>query len=336
MPLTKASAHGTADPAAYNELAGYFNGEAGYPANPLKLITYNSASDPVLTLKNLDQTVGQCFEFYKYDGTLLASATKDGFRFSSDGSNAGLVPVSISGIETITGAKVFGSKVTWHRATSTPSATALTLPTDGNLVPITGTTPITSIAATGLSGSVMMLEFASVGCQVTASSTLQLDGSFVSGAAKATLTLACDGVNWIELARKRGATQGIAIPAAGQTMTSSFAVVTLGTATYDRYGVKSGNTFVVPWTGVWRVHGTMECAMSSFGYRQMAVFKAGAQLSLVAQVQGPDASADGGSSFSLPLSLTAGDVIDFRVKSSSTNLALRAATVLAMDYLGLP
>jgi hypothetical protein len=67
------------------------------------------------------------------------------------------------------------------------------------VVKITGTTTITSIAASGHGGRQIVFYFTQV-CQVTDGSNLKLNGNFTS-AADATLTLACDGVNWYECTR---------------------------------------------------------------------------------------------------------------------------------------
>ncbi len=79
-----------------------------------------------------------------------------------------------------------------------PSATALVLPPDGEYFYITGTTAITSIAAS-FAGRRVTLEFNDV-VTVTDGSNLSLAGNFVS-AFKAALTIISDGAKWLECSR---------------------------------------------------------------------------------------------------------------------------------------
>ena len=67
------------------------------------------------------------------------------------------------------------------------------------LVPVTGTTTITSIN-TAPAGSVVVLEFASANCAVTNAGTLKLSAAYTS-TASSTLTLYSDGTNWLEIGR---------------------------------------------------------------------------------------------------------------------------------------
>lgn len=338
MPFTLATAHGIALSSSYNELSGYFNGLSGYPANPIQLLTYNDPTLPVLTLKNLDQAVGGVVKFLRYDGTVLMEVHKSGFRYSSDGVTADLVPVSISGNETITGNKTFTGTVTiggvaWARGASTASAAALTLPASGNVIPVTGTVTITSIVGTA---SPMVLEFASVGCKVTAGASLILDGDFVSGLAGATLLLEYDGSAWHELARRNAARQGALCPAAGQTLNSGAALapVALGTATYDRYGFKVGNTLKAVWAGTYQVSGSIQIEQDGSSVRGVSIFKNGTAYAVVGSVYTPGGGVDAGCSWSFPLSLAADDVIDLRARSSNNNLLVRTSSFLALDYRG--
>lgn len=198
MAFTLAT-EGVASSSAYNELAGYFNGSSSYPANPMQLITFNDATNYVQSWKNLDTTNGRVGIFYKADGTVLAKITKDGFRFSPNGVIEDLTPVSLSGTEAITGPKTF-TRLILKRATSTVAAASLTLPTDGNIVPITGTTSITSISGTGNTSVPITLEFASDGCIVRLGASHHMQGDFISKAG-GTLTLEYDGSAWHELHR---------------------------------------------------------------------------------------------------------------------------------------
>jgi UDP-N-acetylmuramyl tripeptide synthase len=88
---------------------------------------------------------------------------------------------------------------TSNAAQSVASAAALTLPQGVRVVTVTGTTGITSIVATGHSGHVVTLIFAGI-LTVTDGSNLKLASSYTT-TADDTLTLACDGVSWYEVAR---------------------------------------------------------------------------------------------------------------------------------------
>lgn len=81
--------------------------------------------------------------------------------------------------------------------TATASAGALTLPRDGEHIPITGTTTITSISATSNQGRGVTLEVQDA-CQVTDGGNLDLSGDFLG---PGQLRLFCDGTDWHEIAR---------------------------------------------------------------------------------------------------------------------------------------
>lgn len=82
-----------------------------------------------------------------------------------------------------------------------PSAATLTIP-DAPVIEISGTTSITSVTALPKIGGPVVLKFTGV-LTVTHGSNIVLAGgaNFVT-AANSTLTLVCDGANWIEVARK--------------------------------------------------------------------------------------------------------------------------------------
>jgi hypothetical protein len=82
---------------------------------------------------------------------------------------------------------------------SVASSATLTLPRGADLVSVTGTTGITSIVATGNARRRVTLNFAGA-LTVTDGSNLKLAGNFTT-TADDTLTLYCDGTNWIEIAR---------------------------------------------------------------------------------------------------------------------------------------
>lgn len=79
------------------------------------------------------------------------------------------------------------------------SAGTIAIAKGQKVVSISGTTGITSITATGHSGAVVTLIFQGA-LTVTDGSNLKLAGNFTT-TADDTLTLACDGTNWYEVAR---------------------------------------------------------------------------------------------------------------------------------------
>lgn len=84
-------------------------------------------------------------------------------------------------------------------AETVASASTIAIAIGQRVAVISGTTGITSITATGHSGAVVTLIFQG-SLTVTDGSNLKLAGNF-SAAADATLTVACDGTNWHEVAR---------------------------------------------------------------------------------------------------------------------------------------
>lgn len=84
-------------------------------------------------------------------------------------------------------------------ASSVASAATLTLPSDQDVVTVTGATSITFINPNGHSGRVVTLVFPGA-LTVTDGANLLLAGNFVT-TANDTITLACDGTNWYEVAR---------------------------------------------------------------------------------------------------------------------------------------
>lgn len=79
------------------------------------------------------------------------------------------------------------------------SAAAVTLPTDGTVFTISGTTTITSVVATGWTGKRVTLIFSGA-LTFTDGSNLKLAGNFVT-TADDTISLVCDGTNWYETGR---------------------------------------------------------------------------------------------------------------------------------------
>lgn len=84
-------------------------------------------------------------------------------------------------------------------AATVASAATLTLPQGVRVVNVTGTTGVSSIDAAGHDGAVVVLVFAAA-LTVTDGSNLRLAGNFTS-TADDTLTVACVGANWYEVAR---------------------------------------------------------------------------------------------------------------------------------------
>jgi hypothetical protein len=85
------------------------------------------------------------------------------------------------------------------RATvSVASASTVTLPADGEIITVTGTTTITTISPS-YSGRRVTLVFAGI-VTVTDGSNLRLAGNFVTTSDDA-LSLICDGTNWYEVSR---------------------------------------------------------------------------------------------------------------------------------------
>lgn len=114
---------------------------------------------------------------------------------------------------------------------SIASASAVTLwEWDMPYVTITGTTTITSIVLSW-TGRVVTLKFSSAGCTVTDGGNLILSGNFVSAVNGATLTLACDGTNWVEVGRSNSTD----ITIASGTLTASDPAINI-TQTWNNAG----------------------------------------------------------------------------------------------------
>ena len=105
--------------------------------------------------------------------------------------------------ETTTGSIAYSNNMGFLVVDATPptvaSVAALTLPRGADVVTVTGTTGITSITAAGNARRTVTLIFAGA-LTVTDGSNLKLAGNFTT-TADDTLTLYCDGTNWIELGR---------------------------------------------------------------------------------------------------------------------------------------
>ena len=89
----------------------------------------------------------------------------------------------------------YSGNVTGETALPTlASAATIVLPANNDLIQITGTTAITSIAA-ACAGRRVTLVFAAAGCVVTAGTNLLIGTSYTSTAGSS-LSLICDGTNW--------------------------------------------------------------------------------------------------------------------------------------------
>ena len=108
----------------------------------------------------------------------------------------------------------------------------------GNFFNITGTTTITSITAKP-SGTVVTIEFASFGCQVTDGGNIHLDGDFrcLNSGGRNNLTLISDGTDWIEIARYPGS--GISY---GEFFTRDMTIAT-GTQVFSGVGFRPNSIF---------------------------------------------------------------------------------------------
>ena len=184
-----------ADADDINQFTTAFNGTPG-EGKPLDL-TQLDEDRYYVVVKNLNAN-SKLLQLLKSDGTVVLQANAGGVTLSPDGSPAG-TPVTTGATQTLT-----NKTYVFKRATSTASAASLTLPTDGNVVPITGTATITGIATANMSGALVLLAFQSAGCTVQDGGGLRLRGNFTSREADDVLVLHCDGANWIEVARAGG------------------------------------------------------------------------------------------------------------------------------------
>ena len=86
-------------------------------------------------------------------------------------------------------------------AVSVASAATIIIPFNGSLIPITGTSDIADIFAGINAGRLITLQFADSLTVFSTSNIKLAGGSNFSATANDTLTLICDGTNWIEVAR---------------------------------------------------------------------------------------------------------------------------------------
>lgn len=322
-----------------DQYADAFNGVGG-KAQPMDLIQLDQDRYYVV-IKNLNAN-SKCQQIYKADGTLLFQVDGNGVKASPDGiASAAALPPAAS--PTLTGTINLSGRVLRRRSSTVVAAGTITLPSDGDVIPVSGTATITTInpiALVNLTGqAVVTLEFQNVGCVVKRSGTLRLNGDFAASLVGATLTIECDGTNWNEVGRSGAFGQGVSCAAAGQTLVDNAAdaAMTLAAADYDGYTMKSGNTFVIPWTGDWLFSGSVAIAANNFGARHITLYKGGAALRKVSDTSGSSSGSDWACSWAIPLRCTVGDVFDLRASISGVggNLALRAASQFGASFLGL-
>lgn len=326
-----------------DQYADAFNGVGG-KAQPMDLIQLDQDRYYVV-VKNLNAN-SKCQQVYKADGTLLFQIDGNGVKASPDGiASAAALPPSAS--PTLTGTINLSGRVLRRRTSTLAAAGTVTLPSDGDVIPVSGTATITTInpiALVGLTGqAVVTLEFQSVGCKVARSASLRLHGDFVSAIAGATLTLECDGTNWNEVGRAGGGVQGVLCPFTGQTLTDNAAdaQILLNAGTYDRYGIRSTNQLVARWDGTYLVSGSLAMAANNVGNRTVLLYKNATSVAMVSQTASPASGKDWACSWAVRLSLVTNDAIDVRAAISGVGggLAVRpgsnaAGGSLSMDYLG--
>lgn len=178
------------------QIVASWNGYSGKGV-PLKQITVNDDGEYAGRFRNLG--AGGAFAAESSDGDLMIAATDDGARLSPDGTNLNQVPAVLGLVQEFTARPTFSTPIDHQYVAGVASTASLTLPSTGNVFQITGTTPITSIAA--IDGARVVLLFQSALCKVADNgTTLNLHGDFWS-LAGATLELVCDGTNWYEVGR---------------------------------------------------------------------------------------------------------------------------------------
>lgn len=112
----------------------------------------------------------------------------------------GLRDATNLGLASLAGDNVFTGRVQMAQGTNVASAASITLPSNGNYVFITGIVTITSVGSLQ-AGTVCILEFVSAGCQVTHSSVLYLQDTFMSSAGAVLCLVSQGGGIWKEVWR---------------------------------------------------------------------------------------------------------------------------------------
>lgn len=106
------------------------------------------------------------------------------------------------GLASLSADNAFTQRQRWAKGTNTASASSVTLPSDGNLVHITGTTTITAFGSVQ-AGTLYILVFDSAGCSVTHNDTSLIlkDKNFVSTAGGILMIVSEGSGNWREVTR---------------------------------------------------------------------------------------------------------------------------------------
>jgi hypothetical protein len=159
-------------------------------ANSTHTIVNNTCTDVSGGVQDygIAATVSQATSYTIIDGNICQNNNTADIYL--EGANSGNIKL---GASNVTGSIL---EIT---APSVASAASVTLPRGADLISVSGTTGITSIVATGNARRTVTLNFAGA-LTVTDGSNLKLAGNFTT-TADDTLTLYCDGTNWIEIAR---------------------------------------------------------------------------------------------------------------------------------------
>jgi hypothetical protein len=309
---------------------------------PLRQIAVQDSGFYAGWFRNLDPANGLVLLASAPSGVALLDATKNGVRFSPDGVLQGLVPASRTGVETLTSktlqdAILNHNRFVWGSGITPAASTAI--PTDGNAFVVTGAATVTAMTG-GLVGLPIILKFATAGCIVRSNATLQLRGDF-SSLVNSVLVLFVDASgNYVELARNGSALQEARVPIAGQTLVdnASDAVVTLaGSASYDPYTYKSGNTLVCPINGIYSVWGNIIRATPGGGpgNYQVTLYKGGSAYEIVFSTTGASGK-DAGGAWRARNRFNAGDALDVRaaIAGAGFNISLRTASYFGLTFEG--
>jgi hypothetical protein len=186
----------------------------GNGGQPKSYVGLNDPDNYVIVLKNLDAEGSKALLVLSAIGNaVLLQVNREGVRVNPTGiGGADGVPVTTDAVQTLSN-KTFSGLAQFNRVkgmvgsdiASTGTITVLGLAVMGNIHTITGTALITSIVATAdLAGQEITFRFASFGCRVANGGNLRLRGGDYLSVIDGTLTLYCDGTNWIEKNRTPG------------------------------------------------------------------------------------------------------------------------------------
>lgn len=162
-------------------------------------ITGNSGIGGILTIEG---SAWRCYTaIIKNSGSAI---TNESFYHYSGGATTvlGIGGIALVSFDTAQEALAYANSgaFVYDNSVTVASAATTILPTGFDVLPVTGTTGITSISASGADkGRRVTLVFESA-LTVTDGSNLKLAGDFTT-TADDTLTLVCDGTNWFEVCR---------------------------------------------------------------------------------------------------------------------------------------